>query len=499
MLFGFNVNPTLINIFCGCLIVWLIKYLFNFINRIHKLPPGPWGLPIVGYLPFIKKDAYIQMTELAKKYGPVFSFKCGQFDVVVINGTELMKEALVNEQILDRPKDFFTPGMTKIPSLVEMSGEVWRQQRRVALTIFRNVGLGKSKLEEKIKEEINFFTRKIDSFEGKKFNFDDLIHLSVANVVSIILFGHRYDYEDPFAIEMANSLKKVNQNFHYFYGLTFLPSFYNFISSLSFLSPNYKKMVQNQMQLEDKVTTEVKEHLEKGDSREINDYIDGYLEAINKQKGENNYSFNLETLRRNVADFYAAGSDTIAATLKWIMLYLVLYPECQQRIQDEIKETIGSEREPEYADRQQMPYTMAFLYESLRLSSIVALNVYRRATRETHIAGYIIPKDAFVVMNFWSVHRDPNLWDDPDSFKPERFLNEDGSKVVKSFNFFPFSAGKRVCPGENLSWMELFLYLVSILQKFRIAAPEGERISLESKFMFTISPKKPVELVCKRT
>uniref|UniRef100_T1JZS8 Uncharacterized protein n=1 Tax=Tetranychus urticae TaxID=32264 RepID=T1JZS8_TETUR len=77
----------------------------------------------------------------------------------------------------------------------------------------------------------------------------------------------------PFAIEMANSLKKVNQNFHYFYGLTFLPSFYNFISSLSFLSPNYKTIAQNQRQFEDQVTTEVKECLEKGDSLAINDYI----------------------------------------------------------------------------------------------------------------------------------------------------------------------------------------------------------------------------------
>ncbi|XP_015795767.1 cytochrome P450 2J6 [Tetranychus urticae] len=488
-----NVNPTLFNIFCAFLTVWVIKHLFNFINRLQKLPPGPWGLPFVGYLPFIKKDAYIQMTELAEKYGPVFSFKCGQFDVIVINEVKAIEEALKNDHLLARPASTYVPGLKRDPSLIEMSGEPWRQQRRVALTILRNVGLGKSTLEEKIKEEIGYFIDSLKSAHGNEVDFGDEIKTSVSNNISILLFGHRFEYNDPIGSEMRRNMKQVIENVPYFSKFMFMPVMLVFVSLAAHFSSDLRKMTSNQKELEKKVTKEVAKHREKQTTHEIEDYIDGFLQEMDKQK-DSNTSFNINTLRRNTSDFYAAGSDTTTHVLNFMMLYLVTHPEYQQKIRDEIKQTIGFERQPDYADRTSMPFTMAFIYESLRMATIVPLNVHRRAAQDTKVMSYSIPKDTIVILNFWAVHRDPNLWNDPHSFKPGRFMSDDGQKVIKSPNLMPFSGGKRVCPGATLALIELFLYLVSIVQNFQVSASERDEIHDEAKYAFLRMVKKPVKL-----
>ncbi|XP_025015986.1 cytochrome P450 2J6-like [Tetranychus urticae] len=488
-----NVNPTLFNIFCGCLTVWLIKHLFNFINRLQKLPPGPWGLPFVGYLPFIKKDAYIQMTELAKKYGPVFSFKCGQFDVVVINEVKAIEEALRNDHLLARPDANFVPGFKRAPSLIEMSGEPWRQQRQVALTILSDVGLGKSTLEEKIKEEIGFFIESLKSANSKNGDFNEIIGLSVANNISILLFGHRFEYNDPVGIEMYRNVKQVIESVTYFSKFMFMPIMLVSVSLTAHFNSALRKLTSNSQQLEKKVTIEVAKHREKGATHEIEDYIDGFLQEMDKQK-DSNSSFNMDTLRRNTADFYTAGSGTTTHVLNFMMLYLITNPECQRKIRDEIKQTIGFERQPDYADRTSMPFTMAFIFESLRMATLVPLNPHRRAARDTKVMNFFIPEDTIVILNFWAVHRDPNLWNDPHSFRPDRFLDKDETTVIKSPNLMPFSGGKRICPGATLALMELFLYLVSILQNFQVSAPEGDNISDEVNYVFLRMVKNPVKL-----
>ncbi|XP_025016378.1 cytochrome P450 2H2-like [Tetranychus urticae] len=181
--------------------------------------------------------AYIHLTELAKNYGSVFSFKCGQFDVVVINEVKAIEEAFKNE--LACPNTSFIPEFE--PSFLDMSGEPWRLQRRVALTILRNVGLGKSTLEGKIKEEIGFFIESIKSTHGAKVDFNEFIGLSVANNVSILMFGHRFEYNDPIAIEMIHNTKQVSENIEYFNKFLFMPSITSLVSLAARFSSDYNK------------------------------------------------------------------------------------------------------------------------------------------------------------------------------------------------------------------------------------------------------------------
>ncbi|GFU51077.1 vitamin D 25-hydroxylase [Trichonephila clavipes] len=112
-----------------------------------------------------------------------------------------------------------------------------------------------------------------------------------------------------------------------------------------------------------------------------------------------------------------------------------------------------------------MPYTHAVLLEQMRWKTIVPLNLMHYSLADIKVGGYDIPKDTIVIANFWQAHNDPRYWDEPEKFKPERFLSNDGKSVLKSKYFMGFSLGKRVCPGESMAYLEMFLYFTSMLQK----------------------------------
>uniref|UniRef100_A0A3B3WRQ7 Uncharacterized protein n=2 Tax=Poecilia mexicana TaxID=48701 RepID=A0A3B3WRQ7_9TELE len=140
------------------------------------------------------------------------------------------------------------------------------------------------------------------------------------------------------------------------------------------------------------------------------------------------------------------------------------------------------------ADRDNMPYTNAVIHEIQRMGNIIPLNVPRIASKDTTLAKYTIPKGTLILAPLHSVLHDESVWETPHSFNPQHFLDQDG-KFKKREAFMPFSAGKRVCLGEQLARMELFLFFTSLLQRFKFSPPAGEQPSLEYKMAGTRSPK----------
>lgn len=117
-----------------------------------------------------------------------------------------------------------------------------------------------------------------------------------------------------------------------------------------------------------------------------------------------------------------------------------------------------------------MPYTEAFLHELMRHATLAPLGVVHRTTEDTILEGCFIPKDSIVQANLSAIHNDPEVWESPEKFLPERFLTENQEELTKKMNFLPFSYGGRHCLGESLARDELFLFLTSIVQNFSIGA-----------------------------
>nr|AGG35982.1 cytochrome P450 monooxygenase [Panonychus citri] len=495
-------SQTLITAFLGLCLIYLIKWIVVTVQTIVSLPSGPWGYPIVGYLPFLKQHIYLEFEKLASKYGPVFSVKLGQENIVVICDWPHMKEAFSNEALLARPEAVFFPGIIDVPSFAEMSGDTWREHRRLSLHILRDIGLGKNVLENLVGEEIQTFLQELDN-DGKSVDFIKKLGPSVSNNIAILLFGHKFDYDDSAKIKLDESAETTGRTFSFASIFVFLPWLARLYVALGkFNMDLIKKSI---LYIDSYIQTEVDQHIESS-SDQVVDYIDGYLQERRKREKNANLSKELEEngnfsygiLRRNCASFFGAGSETVLSTMTWAMLYLIKYPEFYDKIQTEVEEVIGYERKPEYSDRNRMPFTMAFLYEVQRYSSVIPTNLFRRASRDTTIGTYKIPKDTFVLFNFWSVHHDPKLWTEPSKFDPSRFLTEEGTKAVKPAYLVPFSGGKRICSGEGLANVEMFLYLVCIVQQFRIKLEPGSELNLKAAFGISRRPEEMPNIIFER-
>ncbi|KAL8194656.1 UNVERIFIED_CONTAM: hypothetical protein K2H54_028058 [Gekko kuhli] len=178
---------------------------------------------------------------------------------------------------------------------------------------------------------------------------------------------------------------------------------------------------------------------------------------------------------------------------------MMAFPEVQEKCQAEITSVHGNNPCIKYEDRDKLPYTNAVIHEIQRFANVIPLGIPHAPIKDMQLLGYTIPKDTTVITNLISVHCDESQWKYPHEFNPSNFLNEKG-EFEKPEAFLAFSAGPRVCLGENLARTELFLFFTNILRRFQILWPdETKTLDLRPNFGLTLSPSSfKVALKCRQ-
>ncbi|CAG2102089.1 unnamed protein product [Medioppia subpectinata] len=301
-----------------------------------KLPPGPIGLPFVGYLPFLKGETSKKLVELGKKYGPVYGIQLGLYPAVVLNDWASIKEALSDDTALYRPKDNFFNSATP-RGLTSLSGDVWREHKRFALYELRNLGFGKTAMEDHIIDEINHLSQLLDEKEGQEIDFRNVFPVGVSNNVNFLLFGRRFEYTDSRA-KAITEFSKLDPKYDVAGYFAFYPRVTRFaIKHLTFLIPPSLRHINNIFKgMKEIIKSEYETHVKTIDENNNRDYVDAFINETRKNSDRKTFDYNL--LEGNILNLFGAGTGTLLQTLEWALLVLAAKPEIQQKLHKEIDE-----------------------------------------------------------------------------------------------------------------------------------------------------------------
>uniref|UniRef100_A0A8C6W742 unspecific monooxygenase n=1 Tax=Nannospalax galili TaxID=1026970 RepID=A0A8C6W742_NANGA len=431
-----------------------------------KLPPGPTPLPIIGnFLQIDVKDIRQSLTNLSKVYGPVFTLYLGTQPTVVLHGYEAVKEALIDhaEEFSGRGRHPVAEKSNKGLGIVFSNGNRWKEIRRFTLMTLRNLGMGKRNIEDRVQEEAQCLVEELRKTNGSPCDPTNILSCVPCNVICSIIFQDRFDYNDQ---EFLDLMERLNDNIQIL-SSPWIQVCNNFPFLINYCPGSHNKILKHMNYLEFYVMKKIKEHQESLDVTNPRDFIDYYLIKRSQVNHNQSSEFTLENLALTVVDLFSAGTETTSTTLRYTLLLLLKYPHVTAKVQEEIDRVVGRHRSPCMQDRSSMPYTDAMVHEVQRYIDLIPTNLPHAVTSDIKFRNYLIPKGKTGLTSLSFLLKESKGFPNPEKFDPAHFLDEKGN-FKKSDYFMPFSAGKRMCAGEGLARMELFLILTTILQNFKL-------------------------------
>ncbi|CAG7719586.1 unnamed protein product [Allacma fusca] len=404
------------------------------------------------------------MHLLAKKYGDVISLQMGLQNMVVIGGYETVKAVVLRDEFLGRYSPPWLKKRTFDKDIGILFGDVpiWKDTRRFAVKNLREFGFGKKQtMESLIQDEISDFIRSLED----RVNTSELVQMKgifdppLINSVFSMLCGFRFEQNDP---ELHRLLHLLHG---FFTGVKTAGDILMAYPFLAAITPTYHRQLRLHREMHAYIRKIISDARARKDRiTEPRSFVDVFVNTI--ESSGQDMTFNDENLIAVIYDFFMAGGETTPSILEFLILYLILNPEIQRKLSEEIDSVVGQDRWPSYEDRNNMPYTEAVLSEILRVATVLPL-APRTTTEDTTLNGFNIPKKSIILLNLYDVHMDPAFWGDPEVFRPERFLDEDRN-VCNTERLMPFSLGRRSCLGETMARMNLFLFTTKVFQQFSV-------------------------------
>ncbi|XP_058206396.1 nicotine N-demethylase CYP82E3-like [Rhododendron vialii] len=496
--------------------LWLYKQ-WRSTTQSHKLklksppePPGAW--PLIGHLRLLSGQVPLSRTlgAMADKYGPVFLFRLGVHPVLVVNNWESFKECFTTHDIAfaSRPQSSASKYLSYNLAFLGFCsyGSYWRDIRKLVviqllsahrLEQFKHVRV--SEIDTSIKELYRL---------GKTNQPDEAVEITswieqlTINIITRMVSGKRYfDWSGAVQDPRAENFMRAIKEFMYVSG--------NFFSSDVIPYPpltwvdwggklrNVKRIMR---ELDDIIQSWVHEHVvERRREREEKDedFIDVMLSEI--EEGGNYGHMRDTIIKATVLNLIIAGADTGSINLSWILSILLNNRPALARAREEIDAQIGKTRWVEECDVKNLVYLQAIVKESLRLYPPAPLSVPHIATADCEVGGYHIPKGTRLLPNLWKLHRDPRVWPDPEKFAPERWLAGNHAAGLdvsgKNFEYVPFGAGRRSCPGLALGMHVAQLALARLVQGFEFATPGDEAVDMSEGLGISLPKVKPIDVL----
>ncbi|KAL9167324.1 hypothetical protein ABFS82_05G088900 [Erythranthe guttata] len=476
-------------------ILWYIKTSLER-RKNPPLPPGPLGLPILGYLPFLGNNLFEKFTELGHKYGPIISLYLGNKLCVVINSPSLVKEVVRDQDSVFANRDI--PAVAIVATygandvvFSELSS-MWRAMRK----IFAQEMMNAKSLDASYnlrRDQVRTAVRQVHAKIGKTVEIGPLIFRTELKVMMNMLWGGKFEGEEGERI--ASEFLAVAPKLVDLFGKPNISDFFPLLAGLDI--QGVKKQMETYMLIVDKIFETVITQHERNLSGEIKegkkDLLQILLEIQNKQDSE--MSISRRQIKAIFMDTVIGGTDTTAITLEWAMAELMNNPAAMRKAQKELSEVVGLNDIVEELHIPKLKYLEAIIKETMRLHPAIPLLIPRSPSQSSTIGGYTIPKNTTVFINVRSIQRDPSIWDKPLEFRPERFLDDKIEKCDYGGNYFhylPFGSGRRICAGMPLAERMLMYLLASFLHSFDWKLGQGETLDMSEAFGIVLRKGTPL-------
>ncbi|KAK9075978.1 hypothetical protein SSX86_004308 [Deinandra increscens subsp. villosa] len=483
-------------------------YVYHFLSseakQNHRLPPSPPSLPIIGHLHHIGPLIHQSLHNLSTRYGPLIHLRLGSGSAatIIVSTPDLAQDFL-------KPNDLnfsyrkYTLAINHITYGAGFSfapyGPYWKFIKKLSTTEFlgvRNLGRFLDVRTRETRELVAKLTVKAERKESVNMT-EELLKLT-NNVVSQMMMSIRCSGANNEADEARDIVRNVTKIFGEFNVADFI--WFCKKVDLQGFKKRYEEIRRRYDVLLEKIIVEreemrrKREAKQKGKDGKGKDLLDLLLDVLEDEKAEIKITRN--HIKATILDFFVAGTDTTAITLEWTLAELINNPKVLQKARNEIDTVVGNKRLVEESDAPNLPYIQAIIKESLRLHPPIPLLI-RKSNETVTVKGYDIPAGSMLYVNIWSIGRNPQYWDNPLEFNPDRFL-EDGSSTLdvkgQSFQLLPFGTGRRSCPGVNLAIREAHVLVAMLIQCFEWNVKDGQVLNMDEQGGLTVP--RAVDLVC---
>ncbi|KAL3499504.1 hypothetical protein ACH5RR_038597 [Cinchona calisaya] len=492
----FLLFPTLLFIFITS---WLAWKVFNITRGQKPLPPGPWGLPVVGNLPFLDPELHSYFASLAKTYGPIFKLRLGGKVSVVITSPTVARMVLKDQDVTFANRDVpvvvtawdygghdivFTP-----------YGAEWRMLRKVCVRDMlghANLDAVYSYRRQEIRNTVKYFY----SRKGSPVNVGEEMFLTVLNVITNMLWGGTIQGKER--TNIGAEFRQVVGEVTKLLGKPNVSDFFPYLAWLDLqgAKKQMKVVVSKIDQIFDKIIDQKTQvHGQKGNRKdngntESKDFLQVLLQL--KDAGDPKTPLTMDHVKSLLVDMVVGGTETTSSTVEFAMAEMMNKPEIMKKAQQELENVAGKNAIVEESHIQKLPYLYAVMKEVLRLHPVLPLMVNHSPSESSVVGNYRIPKGSQVFVNVWAIHRDPSIWENPLEFFPERFLDGKGDYSGNDFNYLPFGSGRRICAGMAMAERMVLFSLASLLHSFNWDLPDGEKLEISEKFGIVLKKKTPL-------
>ncbi|KAH6775153.1 hypothetical protein C2S52_012714 [Perilla frutescens var. hirtella] len=472
-----------------------------------KLPPGPKPWPIIGNLNLLGSTPHQSLHSLSKKYGEIMLLKLGKFPVVIASSPEMAKQFLKvhDKNFATRPA--LAAGKHIAYNYSDMTwapyGPYWRQARKI---YFSEVFSAK-RLEffEPVRvEERKSFLSRLCSLSGKPVFLRPHLSRYALSSMSRMVLSNKYFSKAELENGPVFELEELQCMVDEWFLLSGVINIGDWIPWLDFLDlQGYVKRMKILHKKFDRFNDYViDDHRERMSEKDFKPKDVADMLLLLSEDPNLEVKLTRDSIKALLQGLIIGGTDALATTVEWIIHEVVRHPHIIKKAKEELDRVIGRKRWVEENDLPHLPYMDAVVMETFRLHPLCTLLTPHCAMEDCNVAGYDIPKGTMVRINTWSIGRDPELWESPEEFVPERFIGKEIDILGSNFAMLPFGSGRRRCPGYNLGLKLVQTTLANLLHGFDLRLVEGmkvEDVSIEEEYGLTTHPKHPLSIIMEPT